>query len=163
MEIRSRYSNRAVTYFNTAVRKCRYTLIKQSALKHNLDFGSIILSIIGWILGTVQRHNKQFSKHKWLKPSHGVSINVHRIPTKLGTEIHFNEPFKCAKFQHDWNMWLYVMANFAKCVKRSRRKNEKKPKTLATCISEMAKAIFFKFVMWTPLPGKHFSSKSGFI
>ena len=26
-----------------------YTLIKQSALEHNLDFESIILSIIGWI------------------------------------------------------------------------------------------------------------------
>ena len=49
MEIRSKYSNRAVTYSNTAVRKCRYTLIKQSALEHNLDFESIILSIIGWI------------------------------------------------------------------------------------------------------------------
>ena len=26
------------------------------------------------------------------------SVNVHRIPTKLGTEIRLNEPFKCAKF-----------------------------------------------------------------
>ena len=56
MEIRSGYSNRAVTYSNTAVtysntavRKYRYTIIKQSALKHNIDFKSIILSIIGWI------------------------------------------------------------------------------------------------------------------
>ena len=32
----------AVTYCNTAVRKCRYTLIKQSALEHNLGFESII-------------------------------------------------------------------------------------------------------------------------
>ena len=71
MEIRSRYSNRAVTYSNTAVRKCRYTLIKQSALKHNLDFESIMLSIIG---------NKQFSKLNWLKPTNqmisGDSKNV---------------------------------------------------------------------------------------
>ena len=27
------------------------------------------------------------------------SVNVHRIPTKVGTEIRLNEPFKCAKFQ----------------------------------------------------------------
>ena len=26
------------------------------------------------------------------------SMNVHRIPTKLGTEIRLNEPFKCANF-----------------------------------------------------------------
>ena len=26
------------------------------------------------------------------------SVNVHRIPTKVGTEIRLNEPFKCAKF-----------------------------------------------------------------
>ena len=31
------------------------------------------------------------------------SVNVHRIPTKLGTAISCNEPFKCAKFQPDWN------------------------------------------------------------
>ena len=28
-------------------------------------------------------------------------VNVHRISTKLGTEIRLNEPFKCAKFQPD--------------------------------------------------------------
>ena len=49
MVIRSRYSNRAVTYSYTTVRKCRFTLIKQSALEHNLDFESIILSIIPYL------------------------------------------------------------------------------------------------------------------
>jgi len=45
-EIRSRYSNRAVTYFNTTVGKYSCTLIKLSVLKHNPYFESIILSII---------------------------------------------------------------------------------------------------------------------
>ena len=45
-------------------------LIIQSDLKHNLDFGSTDLSIIGWILSTAQKHNRQFSKHNWLKPIH---------------------------------------------------------------------------------------------
>ena len=31
------------------------------------------------------------------------SMNVHRILTKLGTEIRLNESFKCAKFQPDWS------------------------------------------------------------
>jgi len=40
MRVRSRYSNRAVAYFNTTVSNPD-TLTKQSVLKHNFDFGSI--------------------------------------------------------------------------------------------------------------------------
>ena len=54
------------------------------------------------------------------------SVNVHRIPTKCGTEIHLNEHFTCTKFQ---STCLYFMAGFVKCAKISRRKNEvKNPK-----------------------------------
>ena len=42
------------------------------------------------------------------------------------------------------------------------KNEEKKPLTLAACISEMAGAIFFKFGMWTPLPSRHFCSNFGF-
>ena len=45
------------------------------------------------------------------------SVNVHRIPTKVVTEIRLNEPFKCAKFQPDWSTHLCFMADFAKCAK----------------------------------------------
>ena len=80
------------------------------------------------------------------------SVNVHRIPTNLSTEIRFNEPFKCTKFQPDWSTNSRFMADFAKCAKRRsrRRKNEEKTQTLAARISEMAGAMFFKFGMWTP-------------
>ena len=54
------------------------------------------------------------------------SVNVHRIPTKLGTEIRCNESFKCAKFQLDWSMHSCSMTDFAQCAKRSRRKNEER-------------------------------------
>ena len=55
------------------------------------------------------------------------------------------------------------MADFAKCAKRSRRKNEeKKTQTLDDRISEMDEAIFFRFGMWTPLPSRHFCSNFGF-
>ena len=49
-------------------------------------------------------------------------VDVHRIPTKLGTEIRLNEPFKCAKLQPDWSTYSCFMADFAKCAKRNRRK-----------------------------------------
>ena len=75
------------------------------------------------------------------------SVNVQRIPTKLGTEIRLNEPFKCTKFQPDWSMHSRFMADFAKCAKRRRKKRRKKPLTLTARISEMALAIFFKFGM----------------
>ena len=45
------------------------------------------------------------------------SVNVHRIPTKVDTEIRLNEPFKCAKFPPDWSMHSCFMADFAKCAK----------------------------------------------
>ena len=57
------------------------------------------------------------------------SVNVHLIPTNLGTKIRCNEPFKCAKFQPDWSMHSCFMVNFAKCAKRSTRRKNKEIKT----------------------------------
>ena len=85
------------------------------------------------------------------------SVNVHRLPTKRGTEIRLNEPFKCVKFHPDWSTHSCFIADFAMCAKR-----RKKTQTLAARISEMARAIFFKFGMWTPLPSRHFCSNFGF-
>ena len=39
-------------------------------------------------------------------------VNVHRNPTKVGTEILLNEPFKCAKFQPNPSTNSCFMANF---------------------------------------------------
>ena len=55
---------------------------------------------------------------------HHNSVNVHRISTKLGTEIRLNEPFTCAKFQPDWSTHSCFMADFAKCAKRKGRRNK---------------------------------------
>ena len=46
-----------------------------------------------------------------------TSVTVHRIPTKLGTELRFNEPLKCVKFQPDWSTHWCFMVDFAKCSK----------------------------------------------
>ena len=53
--------------------------------------------------------------------------------------------FKCTKFQLDQSI-----------------KTKKKTEHLATRISEMAESIFFKFCMYTHLPGGHFCSKFGY-
>ena len=90
------------------------------------------------------------------------SVNVHRIPIKLGTEIRLNEPFKCVKVQPDWSTNSCFMADFAKCAKRRRKKRRKNPQTLADRISEMDGAIFFKVGMRTPLPSRHVCSNCGF-
>ena len=54
------------------------------------------------------------------------SMIVHLIPTNLGTEIHFNEPFTCAKFQLTCSMHWCFMADFVKCVKRRGRRKKAK-------------------------------------
>ena len=41
------------------------------------------------------------------------TVTVHRIPSKLGTELHLNEPCKCAKFQPYWSMHSCFMVAFA--------------------------------------------------
>ena len=63
----------------------------------------------------------------------GNPMNIHRIPTKLGTEIHLNEPFKCTKLQPDWSTHSCFMADCAKCAKR--RKNEEKKTKLWPLVS----------------------------
>ena len=93
------------------------------------------------------------------------SVNVHRIPTKLGTEIRLNEPFKYVKCQSDWSMNLCFIADFANVRKEKvekEKKTKKKTQTLAAHISEITGAIFFKFGMWTPLPSRHVCSIFGF-
>ena len=45
------------------------------------------------------------------------SVNVHRIPTKVGTEIRLNEPFKCAKLQPGPSTHSCFVADFVKCAK----------------------------------------------
>ena len=79
------------------------------------------------------------------------SVNVHRIPTKVGITIRLNEPFKCAKFQPDPNTHSCFMADFAKCEMKKIFKEEKseeiKIKLFFTRILEMAGVIFFKFGM----------------
>ena len=65
-------------------------------------------------------------------------MNVHRIITKLGTEIRLNEPFKCAKFQPDWSANSCFMA-ILQSVRKEVEEKRKKPKLWPT---EMDGAIF---------------------
>ena len=54
------------------------------------------------------------------------SVNVHRIPTKLGTELCHNKAFKCAKFQPDWSTNLCFMVDLRNVRKEVEEKNEEK-------------------------------------
>ena len=57
------------------------------------------------------------------------SVNVHRIPTKLGTEIRLNEPFKCTKFQ-PIGAHIRVLLRILQGVRKEveEKNEEKKPK-----------------------------------
>ena len=53
------------------------------------------------------------------------SVNVPRIPTKVGTEICLNEPYKYTTFQLDQSTHSHFMAYVVKCAKRSMEKKTK--------------------------------------
>ena len=71
-------------------------------------------------LSTCQVSTHSFQLHAW-QIFNLTIVNLKLvqsyIPTKLGTEILFDEPFMCVKLQLDWNMGLHFMVNFAKCTK----------------------------------------------
>ena len=117
--------------------------------RHSYDSYSIYIAIFSSFLQAVYPVGVTDLRPYFTQIIGHNSVNVHRIPTKFGTEVCLNEPFTCAKFQPDWSTHLCFMADFAKCAKRrSRRKKPRKTtRTLATRISEMAGAIFFKFGM----------------
>ena len=49
------------------------------------------------------------------------SVNLNRIPTKIGMEMCCNVPFTCMKFQRDRSMRSQVMIENTKCAKRRRK------------------------------------------
>ena len=78
----------------------------QTMKRHSYDGYSIYIAIFNLFLQGVypvgvtdlQPYFTQIISHN--------SVNVHRIPTKVGTKIHLNEPVKCAKFRPTWSMTL---------------------------------------------------------
>ena len=98
----------------------------QTTKKHSYDCCSIYIAIFNWFLKGVYPVGVTDLRPYFTQIIGHNSVNVHRIPTKVGTQIRLNEPFKCAKFQPDPNMHSCFMVDFAKCAKwrSSRRKNE---------------------------------------
>ena len=49
-----------------------------------------------------------------------IGHNSVNVPTKLGTEIHLNEPFKCVKFQPDWSTHSCFYGGFCEVCKKKK-------------------------------------------
>ena len=60
------------------------------------------------------------------------SVNAHRIPTKVGTQIRLNEPFTCAKFQPDPSTHSCFMADFANVRNEEEVEEEEKNEEIKT-------------------------------
>ena len=60
------------------------------------------------------------------------SVNAHRIPTKVGTQIRLNEPFTCAKFQPDPSTHSCFMADFANVRNEEVEEEEEKNEEIKT-------------------------------
>ena len=97
----------------------------QTTKRHSYDSYSIYIAIFSSFLQGVCSVGVTDLRPYFTRIIVHNSVNVHRIPIKLGTGIRYNEPFKCATFQPDWSMHSCFMADFTKCVKRSRRKKTK--------------------------------------
>ena len=55
-------------------------------------------------------------------------MDVHRIPTKVGTEIRHNEPFKCAKFQPNPSTNSFFYGEFCEVCEMKKMKKKKTKK-----------------------------------
>ena len=89
----------------------------QITKRHSYDSYSIYIAIFSSFLLAVYPVGVTDLRPYFTRIIDHNSVNVQRIPTKVGTDIRLNEPFKCAKFQPDWNTHTCFMANFAKCAK----------------------------------------------
>jgi len=64
------------------------------------------------------------------------SVNINRIPTKIGTEMRLNASFTCIEFQLDRSVCSQVMVKNAKCAKRQGRKNKEIILKLCSLVSQ---------------------------
>ena len=102
----------------------RWPLTGQTTNRHSYDSYSIYIAIFSSFLQAVYHVGVTDLRPYFMQIIGHNSVNVYRIPTKLGAEIRLNEPFQYAKFQPDWSTIPCFMADFAKCAKR-RKKNPK--------------------------------------
>ena len=70
----------------------------QTTKRHSYDGYSIYISIFNSFLQGVYPVVVTDLRPYFTHIIGHNSVNVHRIPTKVGTEIRLNEPFKCANF-----------------------------------------------------------------
>ena len=89
----------------------------QTTKRHSYDGYSIYIAIFNSFLKGVYPVGVTDLRPYFTRIIDHNSVNVLRIPTKVGTEIRLNESFKCAKFQPDWSTHSCFMADFAKCAK----------------------------------------------
>ena len=89
----------------------------QTTKRHSYDGYSIYISIFNSFFQGVYPVGMTDLQPYFMQIIGHNSMNGHRIPTKGGTEICLNEPFKCAKFQPNPNTHSCFMADFAKCAK----------------------------------------------
>ena len=89
----------------------------QTTKRHSYDGYSIYIAIFSSILQGIYPVDVTEVQPYFTRIISHNSVNVHQVPTKRGTEIRGNEPFKCAKFQLNQSTHSCFMVDFAKCVK----------------------------------------------
>ena len=73
----------------------------QTTERHSYDGYSIYIAIFSSFLQGIYPVGVTDLRSYFTRIIGHNSVNVHRIPTNVGTEIRLNEPFTCAKFHPD--------------------------------------------------------------
>ena len=80
----------------------------QTTNRHSYDDYSIYIAIFNSFLQDVYPVGLRDLRPYFTRIIDHNSVNVHRIPTTVGTGIRLNEPFKCAKVQLDWSTHSFL-------------------------------------------------------
>ena len=95
----------------------------QTTKRHSYDGSSIYMPSFNQFLPLVYPVGVKDLRPFFTRKIDHNSVNLYRIPTKIGTEMCFNKPFVCVKCQLNVSMCSCFMGENAKCAKW-RRKNE---------------------------------------
>ena len=90
----------------------------QTTKRHSYDSYSIYIAIFSSFLQGVYPVGVTDLRPFFMQIIGHNSVNVLRIPTKVGTEVRRNKPFKCAKFQRDRSARSNFVADFVKFAKK---------------------------------------------
>ena len=120
----------------------------QTTQRHSYDRYSIYIAIFNSFHEAVYPVGVTTNRSCFMRIIGNNSRTIHRICTEFDARVRLWTPFLCAKYQGDRRTHLHFIPYFAIVLKHEEKiKTKRKNDTVAARISDIAKAISFKFGM----------------